>query len=81
MPRPIGWNKRDPELGKLKIEARFFGPTLTFHRQVGRFEQWETFTPSEEDWDKLTELAENKFQRGKVQKKQMQIIRARGDKV
>ena len=81
MPRPIGWNKRDPELGKLKIEARFFGPALTFHRQSGRFEQWETFTPSEEDWDKLIELAENKFQRGKVKKKQMQIIRARGDKV
>jgi hypothetical protein len=46
-----------------------------------RFEQWETFTPSEEDWDKLNELAENKFQRGKMQKKQMRIIRARGDKV
>jgi hypothetical protein len=80
MPRPIGWNKRDPELGKLKIEARFFGSALTFYRQSGRFEQWETFTPSEEDWDKLNVLAENKFQRGKMQKKQMRIIRARGDK-
>ncbi len=80
MPRPIGWNKRDPELGKLKIEARFFGSQLTFHRQAARFEEWETFAPSEEDWDTLTQLAENKFQRGKVQKKQMLIIRARGEK-
>lgn len=80
MPRPIGWNKRDPELGKLKIEARIFGSQLTFHRQSGRFEPWETFTPTEEDWDQLIELAENKFQRGKVQEKHMRIIRARGEK-
>jgi len=81
MPKPIGWNKRDPERGKLKIEARFFGPHLTFHRQAARFEPWETFTPSEEDWDKLTELAENKFDRGKLNDSQMKIIRARGEKV
>ncbi len=80
MPRPIGWIKRDPELGKLKIEARFFGPALTFHRQAGRFEQWETFTPDEEDWDKLVELAENKFQRGKLKQAQLRIIQARGIK-
>lgn len=81
MPRPIGWTKKDPELGKLKIEARFFGPTLTFHRQAGRFESWETFTPDEEDWDRLNELAENKYRRGKVQEKQMRIIQARGEKL
>ena len=81
MPRPIGWTKRDPELGKLKIEARFFGSKLTFHRQAGRFESWETFTPDEEDWDRLNELAENKYCRGKVQEKQMRIIQARGEKL
>lgn len=81
MPRPIGWTKKDPELGKLKIEARFFGPKLTFHRQAGRFEAWEAFTPNEEDWDRLNELAENKFRRGKVQEKQMRIIQARGEKL
>ncbi len=81
MPRPIGWTKKDPELGKLKIEARFFGPQLTFHRQAGRFESWETFTPDEEDWDRLNELAENKYRRGKVQEKQMRIIQARGEKL
>ncbi|MDE0768645.1 MAG: hypothetical protein OSB19_09660 [Opitutaceae bacterium] len=81
MARPIGWNKRDPELGKLKIEARFFGDKLTLYRQLSRFEEWETFTPDEEDWDILTKLAENKFNRGKVKKKHMQVILARGDKV
>ena len=81
MARPIGWNKRDPELGKLKIEARFHGDKLTLHRQSGRFELWETFTPDEEDWDTLTKLAENKFNRGKVQEKHMRIILARGDKI
>ncbi|MBT7866369.1 MAG: hypothetical protein HN763_08445, partial [Opitutales bacterium] len=54
MARPIGWNKRDPELGKLKIEARFFGDKLTFLRQAGRFEEWEEFIPDEEDWDIVT---------------------------
>jgi len=81
MARPIGWNKRDPELGKLKIEARFFGDKLTLYRQLSCFEEWETFTPDEEDWDILTKLAENKFNRGKVKKKHMQVILARGDKV
>ncbi|HCR28490.1 MAG TPA: hypothetical protein DIV79_00545 [Opitutae bacterium] len=81
MPRPIGWTKKDPDLGKLKIEARFFGSKLTFHRQNGRFEPWEIFTPDNEDWDTLNELAENKFRRGKVQEKQMRIIQARGEKL
>ncbi|MGK0238985.1 MAG: hypothetical protein ACKVGW_16135 [Verrucomicrobiia bacterium] len=81
MARPIGWNKRDPELGKLKIEARFFGDKLTLYRQLSRFEEWEIFTPDEEDWDTLTKLAENKFNRGKVKKKHMQVILGRGDKV
>lgn len=80
MPRPIGWNKRDPELGKLKIEARIFGSKLTFYRQAGRFEQWEEFTPKEEDWDTVNELAANKFQRGKVQAQHLKIIQARGRK-
>ncbi|MDQ8180068.1 hypothetical protein [Pelagicoccus sp. SDUM812005] len=80
MPRPIGWNKRDPELGKLKIEARIYGNKLTFHRQAGRFEQWEEFTPDEEDWDTINELAANKAQRGKVQAQHLKIIQARGRK-
>jgi len=80
MARPIGWIKKDPELGKLKIEARFFGNSLSFYRQAERFEQWEVFEPSEEDWDKLTTLAENKFQRGKAQEKHMKLVRARGEK-
>ncbi len=80
MPRPIGWSKRDPELGKLKIEARIHGNKLTFHQQAGRFESWEEFTPDNEDWDKLNELAANKFQRGKVQATHLKIIQARGRK-
>jgi len=80
MARPIGWIKRDPELGKLKIEARFFGSALRFYRQAARFEQWEAFEPSDEDWDKLSELAENKYQRGKVQDKHLKLVKARGEK-
>lgn len=80
MPRAIGWIKKDPELGKLKIEARIFGNKLTFYRQAARFEQWEEFTPSQEDWDKINELAENKFQRGKVQEMHLKVIQARGRK-
>ena len=80
MPRAIGWIKKDPELGKLKIEARIFGNKLTFHRQSGRFENWEEFTPNEEDWNKVNELASNKFQRGKVQAMHLKVIQARGRK-
>ena len=80
MPRPIGWNTKDPERGKLKIEARIFGNKLTFYRQAGRFENWEAFTPTNEDWDKVIQLAENKFQRGKVQSQHLKLIQARGRK-
>lgn len=81
MPRPIGWIKRDPELGKLKIEARIFGNKLTFYRQSGRFENWEEFVPTNDDWDTLNELATNKFQRGKVQAQHLKVIQARGRKL
>ncbi len=80
MPRPIGWNKRDPELGKLKIEGRIHGNKLTFYRQAGRFEQWEEFTPEPEDWDMINEHASNKAQRGKIQPMHLKIIQARGRK-
>lgn len=80
MPRPIGWIKKDPELGKLKIEARIFGNKLTFYRQSARFENWEEFTPNAEDWDTINELAVNKFQRGKVQAQHLKVIQARGRK-
>ena len=80
MPRAIGWIKKDPELGKLKIEARIFGNKLTFHRQSARFENWEEFTPDAEDWDTINELAANKFQRGKVQAQHLKVIQARGRK-
>ncbi len=80
MPRPIGWIKTDPELGKLKIEARFFGNELTFHHQAARFENWEEFEPEKEDWDTLERLATNKHQRGKVSDKHMKLVKARGRK-
>lgn len=80
MPRPIGWIKKDPELGKLKIEARIFGNKLAFFRQPARFESWEEFTPNDEDWEKINELALNKFQRGKVQEQHLKLIQARGRK-
>lgn len=78
MPRAIGWIKKDPELGKLKVEARIFGNKLTFYRQSARFELWEEFKPSPEDWDALNELAANKFNRGKVQAAHLRLIQSRG---
>ena len=80
MRRAIGWNKKDPELGKLKIEARIFGDKLTFHRQAARFEQWEEFQPDEDDWDKANEHAMNKFRRGKLQERHLKLFQARGRK-
>lgn len=80
MPRQIGWIKKDEELGKLKIEARIHGGQLTFHRQAGRFELFEKFTPDQEDWDMVNKLAANKFQRGKVQPQHLKLIQARGRK-
>ncbi len=81
MPRPIGWTKTDQELGKLKVEARFFGNRLSFHHQAARFDNWEEFEPNEEDWDTLQRLSENKFQRGKMSQKHMNLVKARGRKV
>ncbi|MCH6258963.1 hypothetical protein MLD52_20575 [Puniceicoccaceae bacterium K14] len=80
MPRQIGWIERDEELGKLKIEVRFFGDQITFVRQAGRFEPFNEFKPTKEHWDKLEELGKNKFQRGKLTGRYMKLIEARGIK-
>ena len=81
MARPIGWQVRDPELGKVKIEARFFGSTLTLYRQAGRHDLWKTFTPTDDDWDELERLARNKLQRGLITDKNMKLVLARGKKI
>ncbi len=81
MPRQIGWIERDPELGKLKIEVRIFGDKITFVRQAGRFEHFEEFKPSEEQWDQLIELGRNKFNRGKINARYMKLFEARGKKI
>lgn len=80
MARPIGWQKKDPEGGKFKVEARIYGDSLTFVRQFARFDNWEEFEPEEEDWDMVNHLAENKHQRGKLTGRNMKLIRARGAK-
>ena len=80
MRRGLGWNKKDPELGKLEIEARIFGDKLTFHRQRARFEEWEEFKPTEEDWDVANMHALNKFNRGKLQERHLKVFQARGRK-
>ena len=57
-----------------------FAGKLTFHRQITRYEQFEEFSPSDEDWDTVIEKALNLFQRGKIQDKELKTIQARGKK-
>lgn len=80
MPRQIGWIERNEELGKLKIEVRFFGEKMTWVRQAGRFENFTEFEPTPEHWDQLNKLAINKFHRGKLTQRYLTLIQARGVK-
>lgn len=59
----LGWWNRDAEGRKYQVQLEVFGGKIIWRCQRKRFEAWQAFDPSEEDWVKALELAENRLQR------------------
>jgi hypothetical protein len=74
MSMEFGWWIRLPELGKFKVRANIHGGNLTWRRKQGHHTQWETHTPSPEDWDRLIAEAESRVPRRLISPKQMAEI-------
>jgi hypothetical protein len=72
----LGWWNRDPELGKYQVHLEVFGGKLRWRRQLKRFDPWEDYAaPTEQDWAKALEIAENRLQRRLTTKAVVDLIR------
>lgn len=76
----IGWWRRDPELGKLKIQVLYHGREFSFQRQSGRYQDWEDFSPGEEDWQHLEKDIADRVQRGLMDKSWLDLVAKRETK-
>ncbi|MDX2111955.1 MAG: hypothetical protein SFY80_17135 [Verrucomicrobiota bacterium] len=76
----IGWWRRDPELGKLKIQVLYHGRKFTFQRQLGRFKDWEEFKATVEDWEHLEKDISDRIQRGLMEAFWLDLAKKRGEK-
>ena len=63
MRQKIGWTEKDPERGKLDVEAARNRNLWTFTKRANRREEWETFDPKVPDWENLLDVLERKYQR------------------
>lgn len=62
----LGWQKRDENDEKQRIDFELIRDKATWRVQHGRFNTREEFTPTEEDWETLFETLDRHLARGKV---------------
>jgi hypothetical protein len=75
----LGWWNRDADGKKFQVHLEVFGGQLLWRCQRARFEPWEDYVnPTEEDWAKALELAENRLQRRLTTGDVVEKIRRRG---
>jgi hypothetical protein len=63
MRQKLGWKEKDPERGKLEVEAARERNQWTFTKRGHRTEDWETVEPRVADWENLLDVLERKYQR------------------
>jgi len=63
MRQKIGWTEKDPERGKLDVEAERNRNHWTFTKRANRRQEWETIEPKVADWENLLDVLERKYQR------------------
>ncbi|RME69236.1 MAG: hypothetical protein D6781_09080 [Verrucomicrobia bacterium] len=74
----IGWWKRDEEGRKYQVHLELFGRKLRWRWQRARFERWEDYPdPTDEDWERALELAENRYNRRLITREVLEMIRER----
>lgn len=80
MRKNIGWRFQDAAGVKWQAVVHFHAGELVWTRQARRFDQWETFTPTDEWWEALIEEAERFVGRGKITVPEYKQILRRGAK-
>jgi len=75
----LGWWNRDEDGKKYRVQLEKFGHKLIWRCQRGRHTPWQDYPhPTEEDWDKAVELAENWYVRRLIREDALKMIKKRG---
>lgn len=75
----LGWWNRDEDGKKYRVQLEKFGSKLIWRCQRGRHTPWQDYThPTEADWDKAIELAENWYVRRLIREDALKMIKKRG---
>ncbi len=71
----IIWHRRDPELGRVQLRVSFKGDQLEWRLKGKRFEPWQPYVATSEDWDDMLEHADKLAQRGQIDAKHMLLLK------
>lgn len=82
MRREITWVEKLPDRIKREVRVQFHGGRIFWRdrHSAGRqkevpAEEWnDHVTPSEEDWERLLDEVRRRFQRGKAQKEEVEMV-------
>ncbi|MEZ5277600.1 MAG: hypothetical protein R3F07_14565 [Opitutaceae bacterium] len=80
MRNKIGWWKRDDDGRKFQVQFRYFGDKPSWHCQMARFEDWQPYEPTDEDWDKAIQDMTDRLNRGLIRAHQLEMVKKRGSK-
>lgn len=80
MRNKISWWRRDEDGRKYQVQIRYFGGNVSWHKQMARYEEWESHEPDEEDWERAEKDLKDRFHRGLVEEKILVVVGKRGGK-
>lgn len=80
MRNKISWWRRDEEGRKYQAQIRWFGGKMSWHKQMARGDEWESYAPDEEDWERADKDLKDRFRRGLVEEKILVVVSKRGAK-
>lgn len=70
----FSWWAKDGE-SKSQVRAVFHGGNMTWERQLRRFDPWEPYEPTGDDWAQALEIAERRVPRRLISPKQFEQIK------
>ena len=76
MRQKVGWTEKDPERGKLDVEAARNRNEWTFTKRANRRESWEKIDPRVADWENLLDVLERKYQRRRCAWRDVEQVQA-----
>lgn len=71
----LGWNARDAEGRRVKMQFDLVRQNFSWKIKPARFERWEVHEPTEQDWEALFEVIDRHLARGKVSHEDSRLIR------